>query len=168
MAVTSKYIDNVSGAVGASVWSLIAFSYTTRVVMLGYSSESVEIGDLPIVPAYMRATHIFMTMRVATRRWKLRIRSWKPQPGSGWETGYRLVRVNMATLAILFGLASVLGVIAYAPPFFLQHLVAYLEADPFRSDPGWGWVFCVGLFFSPVLVEICKLPVISCRNSNYA
>ncbi|KAF7795628.1 hypothetical protein EIP86_006793 [Pleurotus ostreatoroseus] len=157
MAVTSKYRDNVSGALGASVWSILLFSYTTKVVMLGYTSTSLEIGDLPIVPGDMRATHIFASMRVAMRRWKLKIRSWKPRPGSGWETGYRLIRVNMSALCLLFILASVSALLYYAPAYFLQHLVAYLEVDPARENRGWGWVFCVGLFFSNVAVQLIRM-----------
>ncbi|KAJ3535459.1 hypothetical protein NM688_g6974 [Phlebia brevispora] len=154
MAVTSKYEDNVSGVTGASVWSIMLFSYTTKVVMLGYTSASLEIGDLPIVPGDMRATHIFATMRAAMRRWQLKIRSWKPQPGSGWELGYRILRVNTWSLFLLVLLVSVSAVLYYAPAFFLQRLVAYLEADPTRSNRGWGWVFCAGLFFSNVIVQL--------------
>jgi hypothetical protein len=37
---------NVSGAVSASVLGALLFSYSTSVVMLGNTSESLEIGDL--------------------------------------------------------------------------------------------------------------------------
>lgn len=159
MSVTSKYDDNVCGSVSASVWDTLLFSYTTKVVMLGYTSESLEIGDLPILPADMRATHIFATMRGALRKWKLRVRSWKPKPGSGWELGYRLVRVNGPTLVLLVVLAAVAAVLFYAPAYFLQKVVAYLEADPQRENQGWGWVFCAGLFFSNAISQLSESAV---------
>lgn len=154
MAVTSKYADNVCGSVSASVWDTLLFSYTTKVVMLGNTAESLEIGDLPIVPADMRATHIFATMRTAMRKWDLKIRSWRPKPGSGWALSYRIVRVNTWTLVMLISLASTAAVLFYAPAYFLQRVVAYLEADPNRTDRGWGWVFSAGLFFSNAVSQL--------------
>ncbi|OBZ67977.1 ATP-dependent bile acid permease [Grifola frondosa] len=148
MNTTSIYEDNVCGITGASVWDALLFSYTTKVVMLGNTSESLEIGDLPIVPADMRATTIFAGMRDAMRRWKLRIGSWRPKPGSGWELGYRLLRVNIFTIALIVGLAAVAAVLFYAPAYFLRKVVAYLEVDRERKERGWGWVYCAGLFFS--------------------
>ena len=158
IAVTSKYPDNVSGSVGASVWDTLLFSYTTKVVMLGYTSESLEIGDLPILPADMRATYLFATMRAAMKKWKLQIGSWKPKPGSGWQLIYRLIRNNLAPLLLLLSLAAIAAVLFYAPAFFLQRVVAYLEADPERKDRGWGWVFCAGLFFSNAISQLSTSP----------
>ncbi|KAI0338006.1 ATP-binding cassette transporter [Trametopsis cervina] len=154
MAVTSKYEDNVCGVTGASVLDTLLFSYTTKVVMLGNTSESLEIGDLPIVPGNMRATMIYATMRAAMRKWKLRIGSWTPKAGSGWQLGYRLLRNNGAVLALVIALASVSAVLFYTPALFLQRVVAYLEADPERKDRGWGWVYCAGLFFSNALTQL--------------
>ncbi|GJE85249.1 multidrug resistance-associated ABC transporter [Phanerochaete sordida] len=154
MAVTSKYPDNVCGSVNASVWDTLLFSYTTKVVMLGYTSESLEIGDLPILPASMRATYIFASMRAAMTKWPLRIGRWRPAPGSGWQLIYRLVRNNGAALTVLLFLAAVAAVLFYAPAFFLQRVVAYLEADPGRTDRGWGWVFCAGLFCSNAVCQL--------------
>lgn len=162
-AVTSKYPDNVCGSVSASVWDTLLFSYTTKVVLLGYTSESLEIGDLPILPADMRATYIFATMRVAMRKWQLQIGTWRPRPGSGWQLVYRLVRNNLTALTVLLLLAAVSAVLFYAPAFFLQHVVAYLEADPERKDRGWGWVSCAGLFFSNA---VCHLSKLSCQPTN--
>ena len=154
MAVTSKYPDNVSGNVSASVWDTLLFSYTTKVVMLGYTAESLEIGDLPIVPGDMRATYIFATMRSAMRKWKLRVRSWTPKPGSGWQLGWTLICNNLWTFLQLMALASVAAVLFYVPAYFLQHVVAYLEADPGRIDRGWGWLFAAGLFLSNTTTQL--------------
>ncbi|KAI0806225.1 multidrug resistance-associated ABC transporter [Irpex lacteus] len=152
--ITNKYDDNVCGVTGASVWDTLLFSYTTKVVMLGYTSESLEIGDLPIVPASMRATMIYSSMRVAMRKFKLSIGRWTPKAGSGWELGYRLLRNNLGVLTLVISLAAVSAVLFYTPALFLQRVVAYLEADPERKDRSWGWVYCAGLFFSNAIMQL--------------
>ncbi|KAI0754233.1 multidrug resistance-associated ABC transporter [Daedaleopsis nitida] len=154
MQTTSKYDDNVCGITGASVWDILLFSYTTKVVMLGNTAESLEIGDLPIVAADMRATTIFASMRSAMCRWKLRIGSWRPTAGSGAELAYRLLRVNAWTMTMIIGLASVSATMFYVPAFFLQRVVRYLEVDPLRESRGWGFLFCAGLFFSNAVTQI--------------
>ncbi|KAI0074080.1 multidrug resistance-associated ABC transporter [Panus rudis PR-1116 ss-1] len=151
---TSRYPDNVSGFTGASVWGILIFSYTTKVVMLGYSSESLEIGDLPIVPVDMRATTIYTNMRAAMRRYKLRIGSWRPKPQSGFELLYRMYRENMRPITIVMFLSAICAVLFYAPAYFLRRIVSYIEADPTRNDRGWGWVYCAGLFFSNVISRL--------------
>ncbi|KAG8840945.1 hypothetical protein FRB91_005500 [Serendipita sp. 411] len=60
---TRKVSANVCGLVASSVWGVLMFSYTTAVVMLGYTAASLEIADLPILPASMRSTYIFSHMR---------------------------------------------------------------------------------------------------------
>ncbi|KZO97554.1 multidrug resistance-associated ABC transporter [Calocera viscosa TUFC12733] len=149
-APTTK--DNVCGIVQTSVAGFLLFSYTTPVVMLGYTSESLEIRDLPIVPADMRATSIYSTMRRAMRAVRLRriplFGAWKPSPGSGWDLMYRILRVNVTAFVIQIILASVSAVLYYAPALFLQRLIAYLEMDPGREDTRWGWVYALGLFLS--------------------
>ncbi|KAH9947499.1 multidrug resistance-associated ABC transporter [Amylocystis lapponica] len=154
MSATLKEEGNVCGVTGASVWDTLLFSYTTKVVILGNIAESLEIGDLPIVPLQMRGTAIFAGMRAAMRYWHLRIGSWRPTPGSGTELGYRLVRLNKSTLIIVVVLACVSAVLFYVPALFLQRVVLYLEIDPERENRGWGWVYCVGLFASNAVVQL--------------
>ncbi|EIW54849.1 ATP-binding cassette transporter [Trametes versicolor FP-101664 SS1] len=148
MQITSTYEDNVCGMTAASVLDYLLFSYTTKVVMLGNTAESLEIGDLPIVPADMRATAIYTSMRAAMRRWKLQVWSWTPRPGSGIELGYRLIRVNAVPMTMVITLAVACAVLFYAPAFFLKRVVQYLEVDTARDFRGWGFVFCVALFAS--------------------
>lgn len=124
--------------------------------MLGNNSESLEIADLPIVPADMRATSIYANMRVAMRKWKLHIGSWRPQPGSGWELMYRLLRLNTGILLIIVCLAAVAAALFYAPAYFLRLIVEYIETDSTRSDRGWGWVYCAGLFFSNAVCQLSQ------------
>ena len=134
--------DNVCGIVGASPWEVILFSYTTKVVMLGYTAESLEIGDLPIVPGSMRATSLFSRMKVALRRYRWR----SVTKGSGWQLAYQIIRVNGSMFIIQTALVVVSAVLFYTPAFFLRQFVHYLEGDPERKDPSWGWVYCAGLF----------------------
>lgn len=68
--------------------------------------------------------------------------------GSGFGLGYRLVRVNASALLVELVLASVSAVLFYAPALFLQKLVEYLEIDRNRENPGWGWVYAIGLFLA--------------------
>lgn len=138
------------------MWDILLFSYTTKVVMLGNTAESLEIGDLPIVAADMRATALFANMRSAMRRWKLRIGTWRPTPGSGAELAYRILRVNGWTMGMIVGLAAIAATMFYVPAFFLQRVVHYLEVDPTRESRGWGFLFCAGLFFSNAATQISK------------
>ena len=139
-----------------SPWDILLFSYTTKVVWLGNLAESLEIGDLPIVTADMRATYNYARMKKALREINLRVFSWSPTPGSGWLLAYRLVRLNYVAFTAELLLAAVSAVLYYSPPFFLQKLVKYLEVDPQREQPGWGWVFVLGLFFANVVSFIGK------------
>ena len=154
--ISTRYEDNVCGIVGASVWDTLLFSYTTKVVMLGNTSESLEIGDLPIIPADLRATAIFKTMRGALKRYRLRVRAWRPRPGSGIELGWQLLRVNTANLITVVIMAMIVAVLFYSPHYFLQRVVHYLELDPQRENRSWGWVYCCGLFFSNALTQLSK------------
>ncbi|KAJ7485641.1 multidrug resistance-associated ABC transporter [Mycena latifolia] len=150
-AMTNTDAENVTGVVGASPWDVLFFSYTTKVVMLGNTAESLEIGDLPIVPANMRSTHNYASMKKATREIKLYFTSWKPTPGSGALLAYRLLRVNIYPLIGQFLLAASAAVLFYAPPFFLRMLLAYLEDDPDRENTSWGWVWVFSLFSTNVI-----------------
>ena len=132
---------------GASVWDTLLFSYTTKVVYLGNTAESLDIGDLPIVPGSIRATSLFRSMRSALSTIRLRrFMFWNIPRGSGWELAYRVAYVNRKAFTIQMALASVGAVLYYGPPFFLQKLVKYLETDPERHDRSWGWFYSFGIF----------------------
>lgn len=154
MSFNIKYTHTIPSStftLDSSPWDLLLFSYTTKIVWLGNVAESLDIGDLPVVPANMRATVNFALMREAMRKVKMRIFSWTPKPGSGWLLGYRLVRLNYLGLIAELLLAAVSAVLFYAPPLFLQKLVAFLEVDPLRENKGWGWVYVIGIFGSNVI-----------------
>ena len=140
-------------ATAASIWDTILFSYTTKVVMLGYKSTSLEIGDLPIVPGNMRATSIFQSMKAALRTPIAMVsvpfssyHLFSFRKGSGWELLFKLIRLNKAVFTYEVALAAVSAALYYTPAFFLQSLIRYLEDDTSREDRRWGWVFVTGLF----------------------
>ncbi|KAJ3515541.1 hypothetical protein NLJ89_g1687 [Agrocybe chaxingu] len=145
-SITNMDEANVCGLTGASPWDVLLFSYTTKVVWLGNVAESLDIGDLPIVPANMRATYNYASMKQAMRTMKMRIFSWVPAPGTGWQLAYRLLRLNYLAFLALLLLASVAACLFYTPALFLKQLVRYLEIDRNREQTGWGWVYVVGLF----------------------
>ncbi|KAG7448558.1 multidrug resistance-associated ABC transporter [Guyanagaster necrorhizus] len=148
-ARTNKDEVNVTGVTGkSSPWETLFFSYSTKVVMLGNTATSLEISDLPIVPVGLRATFNYTRMKNAVRTINWKIGLWRPKPGSGWNLGYRLVRLNLMALFVQFLLASVSACVYYVPPYFLRQLVSYLEVDPERRDTRWGWVYVAGLFGS--------------------
>ena len=120
--------DNVCTIVQSSVWDFLLFSYTTAVANLGHTRESLEVQDLPIVPASYRASNLFAEMRLATvgdekkSRLERRMHSHKPakkwfwqRQGSGFPLLARLARVNIAPLSVEIALAAVTAMLYYAP-----------------------------------------------------
>jgi hypothetical protein len=152
--------NNVCGVVQASVWDFLLFSYTTAIVKLGHTAESLEIRDLPIIPASARAAALFSAMRAAnfadaTRQEKLRQRRrtegrggakrtrrwWWQKEGSGWPLLFRLARINASGFIVLMTLAAVTAVLYYVPAWFLQSLIQYLQDHPDREQKSWGWLW---------------------------
>ena len=109
---------------------------------------------MPIVSFDMRATHLFRRMRNAMKHIKPIIFGWKPKPGSGWQVGIRLFKLNSFIILLEISLAASTAVLYYIPPFFLKRLVAYLEADPERLHRGWGIVWAFGLLVSGIIVTL--------------
>ena len=140
--------EYIFGHVGASPWSTLLFSYTTKVVWLGNPATSLDIGDLPIVPSYIRATVNYAEIRKAMWNIHSQIGSWTPKPGSGWNLGYRLLRLNFSLFLMLLALAAISAALYYTPAIFLRQFISYLETDGRREDKGWGWVYVLGLFLS--------------------
>ncbi|KAF9788298.1 multidrug resistance-associated ABC transporter [Thelephora terrestris] len=155
-STTSRYRDNVCGIVNDSIFGMLFFSYTTKVVMLGHTTQSLEIGDLPIVSFDMRATYLFRAMRDTMKNIKPIILGWKPKPGSGLQVGIRLFKLNAFVILLEMWLAAFTAVLFYAPAFFLRCLVAYLETDPLRLHREWGAVYALGLFVSGVILTLAS------------
>jgi hypothetical protein len=82
---------------------------------------------------------------------------WDIRPGSGWELAYRLAYVNRRAFIVQMALAAVGAVLYYAPPFFLQKLVKYLETDPERHDRSWGWFYSFGIFAANAILYLSRV-----------
>ncbi len=122
------------------------------------TAESLDIGDLPIVPGSLRATYLFRRMRSALSTIRLRrFILWDIRPGSGWELAYRLAYINKSGFIVQMALASIGAVLYYAPPFCLQKLVKYLETDPERHDRSWGWFYSFAIFASTASLYISRI-----------
>jgi hypothetical protein len=51
-------------------------------------------------------------------------------------------------------IAAVTAVMYYLPHYILQKFILYLENDPTRSDPSWGWLLAFALFIANASVFI--------------
>lgn len=51
-------------------------------------------------------------------------------------------------------IAAITAVMYYLPHYILQMFIVYLENDPTRSDPSWGWLLAFTLFVSNAAVFI--------------
>ncbi|KAJ7110239.1 multidrug resistance-associated ABC transporter [Mycena crocata] len=153
-AITNADAANVAGVYGASPWSFLFFSYCTKVVLHPNSPgvESLEIGDLPILPVDMRATFHYAGMTRIVRTVALKIRRWRPSVGSGAALAYQLTRANRAGLVPLVLLSLLSGGCFYLPPFFMSRVLAHLESDPEREHTAWGLVWVLSLFVSNVFL----------------
>ncbi len=171
---SSSARNNVSAAVSSSVWGkkkinslnighpltfrltgFIFFQYTTAVVMLGYTAESLEIRDLPILPASFRATTIFTDFRQRIKKGTAVLppfMPWKVKRNSPVDLGLKLLEANMWPITVLVCLAATSATLFYVPAFFLQRFIKHLEQDPDRQDIAWAWVYCAGLFVSNVVI----------------
>jgi hypothetical protein len=131
------------------------FKYTTSVVMLGYTAESLEIRDLPILPASFRATTIFIDFRQRIKRGTTQLPSfmpWRVKRNSPADLALNLVTANKWPLTALGCLAAVSATLFYVPAFFFQRFIRHLEQDPDRQDTAWAWVYCAGLFASNAIM----------------
>lgn len=133
----------------------IFFQYTTAVVMLGYTASSLEIRDLPILPACFRATTIFTDFRQRIKKGATELPSfvpWRVKCNSPTDLGLKLITANKSALTVLACLAATSATLFYVPAFFLQRFIKHLEEDPDREDTAWAWVYCAGLFASNVVI----------------
>jgi ABC-type multidrug transport system fused ATPase/permease subunit len=102
----------------------------------------------------MRASTIYASMKIAMRTYKLRIRNWAPALGSGWQLGYRLMRLNKTVMITQFSLAVVSAVIFYVPALILRELIQYLEADPAGTEKEQGWFLSAALFVATAIMYL--------------
>lgn len=54
---------------------------------------------------------------------------------------------SVADVSVLI-IAAITAVLYYLPHYILQLFIVYLENDPTRSDPAWGWLLAFSLFIA--------------------
>ncbi|WWC73697.1 uncharacterized protein I206_107669 [Kwoniella pini CBS 10737] len=140
---------NVSAEVQATVPEWLLFGYATGVVWKGHVSESLDVWDLPILPKALRALVQYRNMREIYGN---------PRGRFGRTEGFNLLwKVAKANSGLLWAqtlLATATAFGYYIPHYILLKFVEYLENDPTRSTPAWGWVLCFGLFMSNAIMFI--------------
>ncbi|KAE8542519.1 hypothetical protein D1P53_001298 [Cryptococcus gattii VGV] len=142
---------NVSPEVQATIPEWLLFSYATNVIHKGYVSESLDVWDLPILPRTLRALYQFKRMKRAYGKTKGR---------RGRMEGFNLLltvaRVNSGLLWAQTLLAAATAFGYYLPHYLLKLFINFLENDPGRTEPAWGWFLCFGLFTSNALIFIAS------------
>lgn len=117
--------------------------------MLGTSPATIEISDLPILPADMRAATNFTKLQRIMNKATLRFST-----GSGLNLAFHLVQANLLAFLEIQLLAIASAPLYYAPAFFIRRLLAYLEVDKGSSKSSSGLVLALGLFCANVLLAL--------------
>ncbi|KDR80196.1 hypothetical protein GALMADRAFT_61920 [Galerina marginata CBS 339.88] len=157
--------ENVSGETVTSLFGFVLFSYATEVFMLGRSKNLITMDQLPILPASLRAAVNLSKMKYVTRTVKLPFKS-LARPGSGFQLAYQLVRANLRLICAIQLVSVVAAITFYAPIFFIQLFLAYLERDPDRRDRAWGWAFVIGIFGTHCILILVNSQLWSLATNN--
>ncbi|GAA5991895.1 hypothetical protein JCM10908_002259 [Rhodotorula pacifica] len=129
--------------------SYILFMWITPVLNLAYHADLIGEDMLPSLPAADRAKNGWDRIRASEHL--------MDQAPKGWNALlWRIVVVNKRLFIWQIILSSMNAVLYYAPAFFLQKLVHFLETRKERAEQGdlslhWGYVYCVGLLVGSVL-----------------
>ncbi|WVQ79183.1 hypothetical protein IAT38_001279 [Cryptococcus sp. DSM 104549] len=142
---------NVSPEVQCTVPEWLLFSYATDIIKKGYKADSMDVWDLPILPASLRALVQFRDMRKAYGKPKKRLGRME-----GYNLLIKLAKVNSGLLWAQTILAASTAVGYYLPHYLLKLFINFLENDPTRSEPAWGWLLCFGLFVSNALIYVAS------------
>ncbi|GAA5861561.1 hypothetical protein JCM8547_008073 [Rhodosporidiobolus lusitaniae] len=119
-------------------------------------AEPMNEASLPALPAAERAVNVWEGIKGTGRFME------RENVPRGWNALlWRVVRVNRRLFVWQASLAVTNAVLYYAPAFFLQRLVAFLEdrqaQTPDERENGsiqWGLVYCVGLLMSNVVEAV--------------
>ncbi|WWD20306.1 hypothetical protein CI109_104782 [Kwoniella shandongensis] len=140
---------NVSREIQATIPEWLLFGYATDVIKKGYVSDSMDVWDLPILPRSLRALYQYQRMKKVYGRPKGRLGRME-----GLNLLWKLGKVNAAMLWAQTILAAITAVGYYLPHYLLKLFINFLENDPSRSEPAWGWLLCFGLFTSNAVMYI--------------
>ncbi|EIW71535.1 hypothetical protein TREMEDRAFT_42903 [Tremella mesenterica DSM 1558] len=142
---------NVSEEVQVTVPEWLLFSYTTNLVRKGYYAESMDVWDLPILTSDMRTLPNYTAMKKEYGQRSRRLGNWE-----GFNLLWQLAKVNKGTLIAQSLLAAITAVFYYLPHYVLRLFIRYLENDPSRSEPIWGWFLAFCLFVSNALIYLAS------------
>ncbi|GMK55034.1 hypothetical protein CspeluHIS016_0200900 [Cutaneotrichosporon spelunceum] len=140
-------IPNVTHEVSVTIPEWMLFSYSGVLIERSKVNDSMDVWDLPILPADQRALPNYIKFKAAYGKHSQRLGKWE-----GYNLLWQLAKVNKWLLIAQAGLSAVTGVLYYAPHVLLKFFLTYLENDPSRNSPGWGWLFALGILVSNVAV----------------
>ncbi|KAH9475078.1 ABC transporter 7 [Psilocybe cubensis] len=144
---------NVCQSESCSFWGTLVFSYTHSVLQLGKLMRNIDISELPVLPASMRAPQNFVrAQRLTPPDVSVNITSHLSSVACSpsYALGRRIVSLNAASFMLQFTLAVLTAVTTYGPAWFLQMFVKYLETPFADRDMQKGWVLVVGLTIASV------------------
>lgn len=142
-------LPNVTAEVQVTVVEWMLFSYTGELIERAKVNDSMDVWDLPILPANLRAVVNYMWFKKAYGHPTRRLGKWE-----GYNLLIKLAKVNKWLLFAQCGLAAITGVMYYAPHLLLRYFLTYLENDPTRAHPAWGWVFALGILVSNLFIYL--------------
>lgn len=117
--------------------------------MLGTSPVTIEISDLPILPADMRAATNFTKLQQIMNKATSRLSA-----GSGFNLAFHLIQANLLVFLEIQLLAIASAPLYYAPAFFIRRLLAHLEAEKENVKSSSGLVLALGLFCANVFLAL--------------
>ncbi|KAK4686614.1 hypothetical protein P7C73_g3512, partial [Tremellales sp. Uapishka_1] len=142
---------NLTEEIQCTVWDWLIFSYATKVVRKGHEMETMEVWDLPVLAAPMRALTAYKKVKKVYGNPRHRLGKME-----GYNLLWKLAKVNAGMLWAQTILAAITAFGYYLPPYLLQNFIYYLETDPTRSHPAWGWFLAFALFFSNAVMNIAQ------------
>lgn len=142
-------VPNVSAEVQVTVVEWLLFSFAGEVIDRAKVRDSMEVWDLPILPANMRALYNYLKIKNVYGRRRTRLGK-----KEGYNLLFKLAKVNKGLLIAQISLAAIAGVGYYLPHYVLKWYLEYLENDPQRNDIAWGWVLVLGLCLSNAWIYI--------------
>ncbi|CAK9783969.1 P-loop containing nucleoside triphosphate hydrolase protein [Cutaneotrichosporon oleaginosum] len=140
-------IANVTDEVNVTIPEWMLFSYSAAVIERSKVNDSMDVWDLPFVPAQLRALPNFIEFKAEYGKRATRFGKWE-----GYNLLWKLAKVNKGLLIAQASLAAVTGVLYYGPHLLLNFFLTYLENDPRRTNPAWGWVFAIGILVSNLFI----------------
>ncbi|KAF9525064.1 hypothetical protein CPB83DRAFT_897342 [Crepidotus variabilis] len=138
---------NVSGEDRASFLGILLFSYSTQVFLLGRSITKITLDKLPLLPARLRARFNFAELMHA-------MEFKAPFSRKGLRLLYHLIKANLVYFLALQILCIITTFGHYAPIYFIQEFLAYLDCNPRNKNRALGWFYVGGILFAYTLLII--------------